>query len=635
MPPRRRVYAALALAVSLLVIVGAGGAADGDAYLKNCYTTAPAGSCVALTPGFQGADVELSPGARHLYAAVWGFGGGYTGLRLFDIGTRGAFAPRAGIEGCYAPGGAGGDCTPLIADAGAYDVDISADGRSVYLPTGGKLTVLNRDTTSGALTLAQCFGTAPCVADPGSFESTAGSLNSANLYVRGVGQLAVFDRDTATGSIARKSGAGSCFTEEVTSGGCTSATPAVGIASSGYETVVSVDGRNVYVSSQAPGGVAVFQRAAGGSLSQEPGTVGGCISIGGTSGSAGGRECVAGPETLAGAKALTIDRQGAFVVVTGDGGTTIFRRDAANGRLTLTDCLDELGGTAPPSVCHEVTGAAGTDVAVSPDGSSVVVSASVLSGLSFFRLNRVTGKLTQLATRGCITAKTPAAPCVSIPGLLGGPGAVTISPSGLSLFSAMRLPSADGGSIAGFERDLAPACKSKTITVRRRKAVAVPLTCTDANGDKVTLEIAAPPVLGSLGVVNQTKRRVLYTPSPVSRRRDSFKYRGTARGSEGVPSTVTVKVTAHALVDKKAPNTRITGTPPTATSSRIARFKFSSTERGSQFQCKPDWKKGWSSCRSPTTYTQLRPGRHTFLVRAVDKAGNVDRTPAKKVWTVT
>jgi hypothetical protein len=631
----RRFYPALVLAVLLLVVGGAAGAADGDAYLKNCYTTAPAGSCVALTPGFQGADVELSPGARHLYAAVWGFGAGFTGLRLFDVGTRGAFTPREGIEGCYAPGGAGGDCTPLIADAGAHDVDISADGRSVYLPTGGKLTVLNRDTTSGALTVAQCFGTAPCVPDPGSFESTAGSLDSANLYVRGVGQLAVFDRDTATGSIARKSGAGSCFTEELASGGCTPATPAVGIASSGYETVVSVDGRNVYVSSQAPGGVAVFQRGAGGSLSQEPGTVGGCISVGGTSGSSGGRECVTGPEMLAGAKALTIDRQGAFVVVTGDGGTTIFRRDAANGRLTLTDCLDELGGTAPPSVCHEVRGAAGTDVAVSPDGSSVVVSASVLSGLSFFRLNRVTGKLTQPATRGCVTAKTPAAPCVSIPGLVGGPGAVTISPSGLSLFSAMRLPAGDGGSIAGFERDLAPTCRSKTITLRRRTAVSVPLTCTDANGDKLTIEIAAPPAIGTLGVVNQAKRRVVYTPSPVSRRRDSFKYRGTARGSEGAPSTVTIKVTARALVDRKAPNTRITGAPPATTSSRIARFKFSSTERGSQFQCKPDWKKGWSSCRSPTTYTQLRPGRHTFLVRAVDKAGNLDRTPAKKVWTVT
>src|SRR4029450_4625088 len=142
-----RHFATLGVALTLLVVAGAAGAADGDAYLKSCYSTAPAGSCVALTPGFQGADVELSPGARHLYAAVWGVGGGYTGLRLFDVGTRGAFAPREGVEGCYAPGGAGGDCTPLIADGGAYDLDISADGRSVYLPTGGKPTALNRETT--------------------------------------------------------------------------------------------------------------------------------------------------------------------------------------------------------------------------------------------------------------------------------------------------------------------------------------------------------------------------------------------------------------------------------------------------------------------------------------------------------
>src|SRR4029450_11077981 len=196
-----RHFATLGVALTLLVVAGAAGAAVGDAYLKSCSSTAPAGSRVALSPGFRGADVELSPGRRHLYAAVWGVGNGYTGLRLFDVGTRGAFAPREGVEGCYAPGGAGGDCTPLIADGGAYDLDISADGRSVYLPTGGKLTVLNRDTTRGALPPAQCFGPAPCVPDPGSFNSTAGSLDSANLYVRGVGQLAVFDRDATTGSV--------------------------------------------------------------------------------------------------------------------------------------------------------------------------------------------------------------------------------------------------------------------------------------------------------------------------------------------------------------------------------------------------------------------------------------------------
>src|SRR4029453_4099755 len=98
-----RHFATLGVALTLLVVAGAAGAADGDAYLKSCYSTPPAGAGVALTPGFQGADVELSPGARHLYAAVWGVGGGYTGLRLFDVGPRGAVPPPAGARGGYAP----------------------------------------------------------------------------------------------------------------------------------------------------------------------------------------------------------------------------------------------------------------------------------------------------------------------------------------------------------------------------------------------------------------------------------------------------------------------------------------------------------------------------------------------------
>ena len=40
----KRFCVALALTVLLLVSSGAAGGADGDAYLKTCYTTAPAGS---------------------------------------------------------------------------------------------------------------------------------------------------------------------------------------------------------------------------------------------------------------------------------------------------------------------------------------------------------------------------------------------------------------------------------------------------------------------------------------------------------------------------------------------------------------------------------------------------------------
>jgi len=31
----------------------------------------------------------------------------------------------------------------------------------------------------------------------------------------------------------------------------------------------------------------------------------------------------------------------------------------------------------------------------------------------------------------------------------------------------------------------------------------------------------------------------------------------------------------------------------------------------------------------------LKVGKHTFQVRSTDRAANVDRTPAKRTWTIT
>jgi len=42
----------------------------------------------------------------------------------------------------------------------------------------------------------------------------------------------------------------------------------------------------------------------------------------------------------------------------------------------------------------------------------------------------------------------------------------------------------------------------------------------------------------------------------------------------------------------------------------------------------------YASCTSPVTYSGLAIGSHTFRVRAVDTASNVDPTPAGLTWTV-
>jgi subtilisin family serine protease len=86
-------------------------------------------------------------------------------------------------------------------------------------------------------------------------------------------------------------------------------------------------------------------------------------------------------------------------------------------------------------------------------------------------------------------------------------------------------------------------------------------------------------------------------------------------------------------LDVTPPNTTINGRPPASTTSRRATFRFRSTEAGSRFQCR-HMNGSWMSCTSPKLYTGLTLGLHTFRVRAIDRALNVDPTPAMDTWRI-
>jgi hypothetical protein len=63
------------------------------------------------------------------------------------------------------------------------------------------------------------------------------------------------------------------------------------------------------------------------------------------------------------------------------------------------------------------------------------------------------------------------------------------------------------------------------------------------------------------------------------------------------------------------------------------RFRFVSTESASSFQCKLD-RRAWTVCQSPKPYRALAKGLHVFRVRARDRAGNLDQTPAARRWRI-
>lgn len=84
--------------------------------------------------------------------------------------------------------------------------------------------------------------------------------------------------------------------------------------------------------------------------------------------------------------------------------------------------------------------------------------------------------------------------------------------------------------------------------------------------------------------------------------------------------------------DATPPRTRIRKHPPKRTRSHRAIFLFAANEP-SRFECRLDGRK-FKRCHARTRL-HVKAGRHVLRVRAVDTAGNVDKTPAHWAWRVT
>jgi hypothetical protein len=67
---------------------------------------------------------------------------------------------------------------------------------------------------------------------------------------------------------------------------------------------------------------------------------------------------------------------------------------------------------------------------------------------------------------------------------------------------------------------------------------------------------------------------------------------------------------------------------------RRATFRFTGSGAANlRFSCRLD-RKPWRRCHSPKTYRNLKPGQHTFRVRAIDTSGPFDSNPVKRKFIV-
>jgi 6-phosphogluconolactonase (cycloisomerase 2 family) len=245
---------------------------------------AGADACLGVNPActptanlHQPRGMAFSPDGRFAYVAA--FSGNDVAVFARDPATS-----RLTPVGCERQGPRTSTCRGSAHNLdGATDIDVSADGRSVYVTSyrGDAITAFARDTASGALTEVGCWaqgGSRGCTSARGldGAYDLAISGDGRNVYVaaRRSSAVATFARDSATGRLGQLGGENGCIAQNGADG-CRAPTSASLLGARGV--AVSPDGRNVYSGAFSASALSIFRRKpATGALRQLPGRRG-CI----------------------------------------------------------------------------------------------------------------------------------------------------------------------------------------------------------------------------------------------------------------------------------------------------------------------------------------------------------------------
>jgi sugar lactone lactonase YvrE len=333
----------------------------------HCFDDTAFGSEAACpgVPGLQQAQaVAVSPDGKSVYVASFGdravvrfdrnlATGALTFAQCLDDNDNGGKAACPGVDGLDEVNG----------------LAVSPDGKSLYA-IGEALVRFARNTTTGALTFAQCIddnddNPEPSCAgvDGGGGEAVVASPDGKSVYTSGGDEAVVrFDRNATTGALSFAQ----CIDDNDT--GDEAACPGVnGLSGFLRGLAVSADGTSLYVASSGDDAVVNFARAPTGALTFQQ-----CLDDNDT----GGEAACPGIDGLQDARALAVAPDGSalYLVSFTDGALVRFTR-AASGALTFAQCLDD-DALSFEAACPPVPALAlATSVATSADGASIYTTA--------------------------------------------------------------------------------------------------------------------------------------------------------------------------------------------------------------------------------------------------------------------